>query len=84
MKTCGGGLLERHGVTCDFRYVSGDENDNDPEIMDNWLRENKLYGHVLTSFDERPYAEFYQWDLLGKLKNLCWEVKGGQLVNTAW
>lgn len=83
LKTCGGGSLERHGIKCDFRYISGDDK-NDTEIMENWLRKNKLYGHALSSFADRNYVEFYKWDLLGKLENLCWEVKNGKLVNNAW
>ena len=82
LKTSGGGLLERYGITCDFRYVSGD-NENDPEIMENWLRENKLYGHALECFAERTPA-FYEMPLIEKLENLCWDVGKGKLINTAW
>lgn len=82
LKTCGGGLLERDGIRCDFRYVSGDDR-NDPEIMENWLRKQGLYGHALGSFADRN-PEFYQKDMLGMLKILGWEVQNGALVNNAW
>lgn len=83
LKSSGGGLLERHGIKCDFRYVSGDD-EEDKEIMENWLRKNKLYGNRLHSFADRKNLEFYEWDLLTKLENLGWEVKNGELANTAW
>lgn len=82
LKTCGGGNLERNGVTFDFRYISGDDR-NDSEILENWLRDNKLYGHNLSSFSRRVKA-FYEMPFLDKLKNLGWEVKNEQLVNTGW
>ena len=81
LKTIGGGLMERYGIKCDFRYVSGDR--KDPEVMENWLRKNKLYGHSLSSFKNRHPA-FYEKNLLEKLENLEWEVKNGELVNNAW
>lgn len=82
LKTSGGGLLERYGINCDFRYASG-EDENDPEIMKNWLRKNKLYGHALSSFLNRN-SEFYKLSMLEKLKNLSWEVENGEIVNVAW
>ena len=82
LKTSGGVLLERYGIKCDFRYVSGDD-EEDTEIMENWLRDNKLYGHALECFSERN-PKFYELDMLGKLKNLCWEVKDGKLIDNAW
>lgn len=83
LKTCGGGLLERHGIPCDFRYIAGSSR-RDPEIMENWLRRNKWYAHALSSFAERKQQEFYRMDLLGKLQCLGWDVKGGKLVNNMW
>lgn len=82
LKTSGGGLLERFGVKCDFQYVSGDDEEN-PEIMENWLRKNKLYGNALSSFTNRN-TKFYKLNMLEKLKNLCWEIENGEIVNAAW
>lgn len=72
----------RGGVTYDFRYISGDDK-KDPEIMENWLRKQKYYGHNLSSFTERNES-FYALDLLGKLKNLGWDVEDGRLVHNKW
>ncbi len=82
LKTCGCGLIERNGVKCDFRDVEGD-NENDPDIMINWLRKNNLYGHRLCSFFNR-HIEFYRMNFLGKLEWLEWEVSNGELINTTW
>lgn len=73
---------EENGIKCDFRYVSGKETDN-PEIMSNWLRENKLYAHALCSFVERN-PDFYELDPIHKLEYLGWDVKDGKLIKTAW
>ena len=82
LKTSGGGLLERYGIKCDFRYVSGDDEDNS-EIMENWLRKNKLYEHALSSFSNRN-LKFYQLSMIEKLENLGWEIENGKIVNAAW
>lgn len=81
LKICGGELLERDGIKCDFRYVIGEK--DDLETLDNWLRENKLYGHALSSFTDRN-PEFYKLDMLYKLHNLGWKVENNRLVNTNW
>ena len=81
LKTCGMDD-EEYGIKCDFRYVSGKEIDN-PEIMSNWLRENKLYAHALSSFVERS-PEFYALNFINKLEYLGWDIKDGHLIKTAW
>ena len=82
LKTSGGGLMERHGIKCDFRYVSSDDK-KDPETMENWLRKNRLYGHQLSSFTNR-HPDFYKKNLLEKLETLDWEIENGEILNTAW
>lgn len=82
LKTCGFGLLERHGIKCDFRCVSGDD-ENDSKIMKNWLTKNKLYAHALSRFTDRN-VEFYQLSMIEKLENLGREFKNGEIVNAAW
>lgn len=80
LKTCNN---SRNGkAKSDFQYVSG-ENKKDPEIMENWLRKNKLYGHALCSFVERRES-FYQCDMLRKLQILGWYIKDNKIVKTAW
>lgn len=59
------------------------ENKKDPEIMENWLRKNKLYGHALCSFVERRES-FYQCDMLRKLQILGWYIKDNKIVKAAW
>lgn len=83
LKTCGNGKSEGNGIKFDFKYVSGDR-EEDPEILENWLRKNGLYAHALCSFVERSHAGFYEWDLQKKLENLTWEFKDGRIIKTKW
>ena len=76
IKTVGGGLKKRYGIECDFVYATSSA--DEPEALENWLKENKLYAHALSSFLNRNKA-FYEMPLIDKLKNLCWEVENGEL-----
>ena len=83
LKTCGYGSLVRNGIELDFKYVSGDDKE-DETIMENWLRKNKFYAHLLCSFVERKNEEFYTHDLVWKLKFLEWEFKNGKIAKCKW
>lgn len=75
LKTCDNLNYPENG--CDFCYVSG-EDKKDRTIMENWLKEHRLFAHCLCSFVERS-LEFYKLDLLHKLQILGWKVKHGRL-----
>lgn len=83
LKTCGYGSLVRNDVELDFKYVSGDDK-KDETIMENWLRKNKFYAHLLCSFVERKNEDFYTNDLAWKLKHLEWEFKNGKIAKCKW
>lgn len=82
IKTIGDGCLERNGIIFDFKYGSSDEKKN-MDVMCNWLRQNQLYAHSLSSFRGR-HKEWYEMPLLKKLENLAWDVKDGELINLSW
>lgn len=76
LKTCYSHNYPMNG--CDFSYASG--NRKDKTILDNWLREHRLYAHLLRSFVERSYLDFYEWNMLRKLENLGWKVEHGMIA----
>jgi len=80
LKTCWYKPVEQNKKKNDFKYVSGDDK-KDETIMENWLRENKFYAHLLCSFVERKNEDFYTNDLVWKLKYLEWEFKDGKIAN---
>ena len=83
LKTCWCKPIEQNGKKNDFKYVSGDDK-KDETIMENWLRKNKFYAHLLCSFVERKNEDFYTNDLVWKLKYLEWEFKDGKIAKCKW
>lgn len=72
-------------VTCgygaEFHYVSPED---DKDTLEYWLKKNKLYAHVASSFCDGNY-NWYQKSFKEQLENLCWEFdKNGKLYKTQW
>lgn len=77
LKTCDSRNYPENG--CDFCYETG-EDKSDMTVLAHWLQKNHLYAHLLSSFVEHSYLDFYEWDMLQKLENLCWDVKNGKIA----
>ena len=65
----------------EFRYVSPVE---DEDTMEHWLRKNKLYAHIASSFCDGNRI-WYDLSFKEQLKNLGWEFdKNGKIKKAQW
>lgn len=66
------------------KIVNRQEEMNNFDEFENWLRKEKFYAQCLSSFRGRHY-EWYDWTLAEQLKNLGWEfTASGNLKNVNW